>query len=196
MTEKSLWRKAVCLMTWLSALLACFCGCSQQGDDAPPSPTALPEGSSLSALYLHHEGMAMEPYYLLCTDGQKISLKMTDTSPLEYLQQDIEASPYLQGCGQILEGEKARLHHVDDPSVLRDMEEIIVRYGALNWDGFDRSESKGKVTDSGQRYELYFELSDGSSVTVQSYNCCPTGFPELQQELQSIFHTQMEQSEE
>lgn len=195
MTQKTFLIKAVVLVSLISMLLSCFCACSEQDPYAEIHPVPLPEGVNLTALFLHHEGMAMEPYYILKTTEQGICLKMTDRSPLEFVQQDTKISPYIDGFDRVMEGEKAQLHTVNDSGLLQDIEGVISRYGALRWDGFDRSVSKGNALDSGDRYELYFELSDGSTVTVNAYNCYPAGFPELLIEIQDIFHAQMESAQ-
>ena len=44
------------------------------------------------------------------------------------------------------------------------------------------------VTDSGDSYRLYLELTDGTTVTVDGYNAKPAGFPELLYRVEEIFH--------
>ena len=184
MKKRNVRMKVVTLVGVLSLLLSLLCSCKKDPLLTQVSPMPLPDGAELIILYLHHEGMAMEPYYIMQKMEQKICLKMTDNSPFESLDQD--------AAEQELKDENVQMVLIDDTAVLRKMEEIIARYGALAWDGFDRSNSKNAVFDSGDRYELYFELSDGTTVRVNSYNCCPAGFVELQHELQEIFHTNLE----
>lgn len=192
MKKRNAWTKVVTLVSVLSLLLSFLCSCKQDPLLSQVSPMPLPDGAELIALYLHHEGMAMEPYYILQTLEQEICLKITDTSPLEYVTPGSEGSPYLSEANKVMEDEDAKMIFTDDLRILRTMEEILARYGAMNWDGFAQSKSKKSVLDSGDRYELYFELSDGTTVTVNSYNCCPAGFVELLNDLQEMFHTEFE----
>ena len=74
-----------------------------------------------------------------------------------------------------------------DDNPVRLLEEAIEETGALRWDGYDKRVTKKGASDTGDRYELYLELSDGSSVTMQGYNTCPAGFEELLRCVEEIF---------
>ena len=92
------------------------------------------------------------------------------------------------------DAEYASLVKLEDDVLLRRLEESIVKYGALGWDGFNESESMPEVADSGTSYSLYLELSDGTAVTAHGYNVCPAGFDELYGEIAEIFQNNSDYS--
>lgn len=187
----------------LSLLTAVFTGCGRADihkNDVPyPEKEAvsvnLPEQTSLTGFFMHHEGMAMEPYYILkeCEDG--IYVKITDTSPEDFLMYEGEekkmpedGSRFLAFADTVKECENASLVRLDNEEILRQLEDAAEETGALGWDGYDKKVSGKGASDTGDRYMLYLELSDGTSVEMHGYNACPAGYESLLESVREIFH--------
>ena len=109
-------------------------------------------------------------------------MKMTDTRPEE---------DWMTG---VKETEHASLVCLEDGEPVRELEAAIAQTGALEWDGYKESNAMKGVDDSGDSYELYFELSDGSSVRVEGYNVCPDGYMELLGRTAEIFEANSDYS--
>lgn len=157
-------------------------------------PMELPEGARLTGLYMNHMGMRMEPYYILKTVESDTYMKITDKAPDDYwmygeekTEDLVQPAQYFAYVETVRDEEYASLVRMEDETVLRQIEECIVKYGALGWDGYDKSEAMPDVLDSGDNYNLYLELSDGTAVKMHGYNVCPKGFRELYREVVEIF---------
>ena len=74
-----------------------------------------------------------------------------------------------------------------DETAVEKLEEIISEAGAVGWNGFDEAVKKKNALDSGDRYQLYMELSDGTVISVHGYNTCPEGFEDLLKKQKSYF---------
>lgn len=160
-----------------------------------------PEGTKLTGFYMHQMGMEKMPYYILRTTKSGTYMKITDLSPDDYnmwKEEDTEPqeqpSEYFSYIETVKDIEYASLVKLEDDVLLRQIEECIVKYGALGWDGFNKSESMPGVMDSGTSYNLYLELSDGTTVTMHGYNICPAGFDELYSEISDIFQNNSDYS--
>lgn len=141
-------------------------------------PAPIPEGVELTGFYLHHEGMVMEPYYILKSAKSGTFMKITN---------QISGEDYFQFADTILEEETACLRLLTDNTAVKTLEEIISEAGAVGWNGFDEAVKKKNVSDSGDRYWLYMELSDGATVSVYGYNTCPEGFEDLLKKTEELF---------
>jgi len=168
------------LLTGAAAILA---GCARSTVVTKVTPMPLPEGTSLTGLYMTHQGMAMGPHYVLKTTDEGTWLKRSDRSPME------NGISYLDFADTVQDGEQAVLSRLADASVIEVLETAIEQSGALGWDGFDETKSKPGVSDSGDLYVLYLELSDGTTVTMRGYNVCPAGFDLLLSQVWEIFDT-------
>lgn len=167
----------------------------------PITPIALEEGTHLTGMYLTQQGMARMPYYIMRTTSNGTYMKISDLSPDDYnmwKDDDGEAaeqpSEYFGYIDTVKDVEYASLISLDDESLIRQLEEIIEKYGALGWDGFNESDSMPEVLDSGNRYDLYLELSDGTTVTVNGYNAAPNGFHDFYGEIVNVFSTNSDYS--
>ena len=130
-------------------------------------PAPIPEGVELTGFYLHHEGMVMEPYYILKVTNKGTFMKVTN---------HISEENYFLFAVTILEEETACLRLLTDKTAVEKLEEIISEAGAVGWNGFNETVSKKNASDAGDRYQLYMEFSDESTVSVYGYNTCPDGF--------------------
>ena len=130
-------------------------------------PAPIPEGVELTGFYLHHEGMVMEPYYILKVTNKGTFMKVTN---------QIFEENYFQFADTILEEETACLRLLTDKTAVEKLEEIISEAGAVGWNGFNETVSKKNASDAGDRYQLHMEFSDESTVSVYGYNTCPDGF--------------------
>ena len=141
-------------------------------------PAPIPEGVELTGFYLHREGMVMEPHYIL---------KSTKTGTFMKITNQISEEDYFQFADTILEEETACLKMLTDKTAVEKLEEIVSEAGAVGWNGFDEAVTKKNASDSGDRYWLHMELSDGSTVSVYGYNTCPDGFGIFLNQASKIF---------
>lgn len=165
------------------------------------TPIELPEGAQLTGLYMNRQGMAMEPYYILRTTDSGTYMKITTTSPDDYnmwkdedtdsLEQPAEYFGFVETVKDV---ERASLVLLEEEDLIRQLEDIIVTYGALGWDGYSESYSLEGVLDGDMSYSFYLEFSDGTKVDLQSYNSCPAGFDELYSEVVEIFQSNSDYS--
>ena len=160
-----------------------------------------PDGVTLTGFYMNRMGMVMEPYYILKETSEGTCMKITDTCPDVYLgfgmdagKAEIQPAEYFGRVNMLMEDEHARLICLEEEAAVRQLEACILKYGAMNWDGYEESVSKKGVSDSGTNYQLYLEFSDGKTVKMRGYNVCPDGFLELYQEAVDIFEEEMEAS--
>ena len=122
----------------------------------PITPIALPEGVKLTGLHISQQGMSRMPYYMMKVTDTGTYMKISNTSPDDYemwadgetdeLEQPEEYFGHIETVKDV---EYASHVKLEDETLIRQMEEILVKYGALGWDGFsERSEMPG-VLDSG-----------------------------------------------
>ena len=159
------------------------------------TPISIPEGTRLKHLYITHQGMRGGAYYILKTTDAGIYMKITPMNPGNWRMLEGEApdSPddhakYLAFGDTVKDCERASLVLLEDDDPVRDLEVAIAAAGALSWDGYDENDPMEGVLDSGDSYQLYLELTDGTTVTVNSYNAKPAGFSELLYRVAEIFH--------
>ena len=180
------WNAALSAAAAVLGLTALLTGCGGE-PDTPSGPIPLPEGTKLTGFYISHQGMAMEPYLLLNMTDEGIYLKITDCSPETWRTPDGDWT-CLSDAGRVMEGETAQVSLLTSRDKLDRLEEAVAAAGALGWDGYDVHRSEKAPADTGERYELYLELSDASTVTVRGYNACPEGFLELYQQAKEIIY--------
>ena len=154
----------------------------------------LPDGARLTGLYLSHQGMARMPYYIMKTTENGTFMKISDLSPDDYemwkdddTDDHVQPKEYFGYIETVKDVEYASLIQLKDDTLIRQLEEIVEKYGAIGWDGFHESESMPGVLDSGDSYNLYLELSDGTTVTVNGYNTAPRAFNAFYTEVADIF---------
>ncbi|MBR5381702.1 MAG: hypothetical protein IK136_03680 [Oscillospiraceae bacterium] len=182
------------------AVLSMFSWATGCAKPAPEPQTevktvCLPEGAELTGFFIRHMGMAMEPCYILRADGSGTYMKISNLAPddwrmLEDEDEDElpENARYLGFADTVKECELAFLKKLDDDGAVRELEALIEQTGALGWDGFTKHVSTPPgVLDAGDSYEMYIELSDGTTVTVDSYNVSPAGFGDLKYEAEKLF---------
>lgn len=195
--------KYILLLVMLMGVFTLLVGCRKKENPSIPQvpsepemtvPTELPEGVRLTGFYMNHMGMRMAPYYILKTIESGTYMKITDKSPDDYwmygsesTEELVQPAQYFAYVDTIRDEEHASLVRLEDDTVLSRIEKCIEKYGALGWDGYDKSEAMTDVLDSGDNYNLYLELSDGTTVKMHGYNVCPKGFTELYQEVVEIF---------
>ena len=202
------WRGWIMVMSILSLLIASLTGCGDrenQGADSDNevlsaietevTPMPLPDGARLKHLYITHQGMRGGAYYILKATDAGTYMKLSNIAPDDWRMLDGEDMDSLGDNGQYLgfgdtvkDCERASLVLLEDDGPMQELEEAIANTGALGWDGFRKSLAMPDVTDSGDSYRLYLELTDGTTVTVDSYNAKPAGFPELLYRVEEIFH--------
>ena len=187
------------VMGILSVLGTLLFGCRNVIEE-PPLPIetevtamSLPEGTSLRNLFITHQGMRSGPYYILTETENGTYMKISDRAPDDYEMTKGETIP-LTGSAQYLafgdtvkDCEYASLKLLSEDTPICALEAAIAETGALGWDGFRKSVSMPDVADAGDRYILYLELSDGTTVVMDSYNTNPAGFPELYRRAAEIF---------
>lgn len=194
----------------------CLCGCANGGiftdkdghdknDDAyceseepieipiEYTPIPMPDGVTLTGFYMTNQGMERGLHYILKVMDTGTYMKMTDLAPDELWLYDPEADtedvpPYFCYADKVSAYEYASLVLLEDDSLVQKLEEIIVQTGALGWDGYNEKLTVADVADSGDSYFMYIELSDGTTVTLDSYNCCPDGYTELQAQVKELFY--------
>jgi len=198
--------KRLFLLVMVMGIFSFLFGCSKKSNPVPEEPEAIarvefPKGVKLSGFYMNHSGMQMNPYYVLKTTDSGTYMKITDKCPEDYwiysggsAEGLVQPAEYFGYVETVREDEKASLVCLEDEAVIRQLEECIARYGALGWDGYDESKTMPNVMDSGDNYNLYLELSDGTTVKMHGYNTCPSGFRELYQEAVQIFHSYSDDS--
>lgn len=129
---------------------------------------SFPENANLMYFCINHQGMAMEPYYILKATEKGTYMKFMSLNPEEQ-QTDMAEEVW------------------EDSVFIEKLEEAIVQCGALGWDGYDEKVSRKGVMDSGDSYELRIELSDGTTVNMRGYNTCPAGFESLLGQVRELF---------
>lgn len=163
------------------------------------APMEFPEGVTLTGFYMTHQGMSMNPYYILRVRNDGIYMKTTNLSPnnprMTFSMNpdyDLEAE-YFGYIDTVKDCEYASVAVVDE-SVLRELERAIVEAGALSWNGFNKSRSMDGVLDAGDSYKLFITLSDGSTVSVYGYNARPEHWSDLGGRVMEIFEAHQDYS--
>lgn len=214
-------RKRILVLVMVMGILAFLFGCGKskkpvnvpmnngsdvinggtKNEEESISPIELPEGAKLTGLYMNRMGMAMEPYYILRTTDSGTYMKITTTSPDDYIMWKDEDTDSLEQPAEyfgfvetVKDVERASLVLLEEEDLIRQLEDIIVTYGALGWDGYSESYSLEGVLDGDMSYSFYLEFSDGTKVDLQSYNSCPAGFDELYSEVVEIFQSNSDYS--
>lgn len=208
------WRGRIIVMSILSLLIAGLTGCgTEKLQNIDPNnkdfsavepeaiPMPLPDGARLKHFYITHQGMQSGSYYILKTTDAGTYMKITNLRPNDWEMLDGEDVSslgehveYLGFADTVKDCERASLVLLEDDTPVQKLEEAIARSGALGWDGFRKHVSMADVKDSGDSYQLYLELSDGTAVTVDSYNANPAGFNELLRQTEEIFHANKDYS--
>lgn len=169
----------------------------------------LSEDAKLVGFFMTHQGMAMGPYYILRKTDDGWMMKISNEEPDGYrMTEDGEAydckgvsglSPeqeahYFGFVNTIKDCEHASLVESDDDTVKK-LFDAIRACGALGWDGYSVSKSMDGVLDAGDRYRLFALFSDGSTVTVDSYNACPAAWSDLYTKVRDIFEEKADYSQ-
>lgn len=183
------------VMVMMMSILGFLAGCGGKKTDVFARNVPFPPETQLVGLYMTHQGMATEPYYILNTTDTGIWMKITNQSP-EISQMDSgtdirlleENWQYFGFANTVLDCENASIVLLENTSSVRELEDAIVQSGALGWDGYEEHRSKKGVEDAGDTYVLFLKLSDGTTVKVHGYNACPEGFNELLGCVMKIFY--------
>ena len=154
-------------MVLMFGILSLLSGCGKKKYEEI-IPVSFPENASLIYFCINHQGMAMEPYYILKATDDGTYMKFMSLNPEEQ-QTDMAEEVW------------------EDSVFIEKLEEAIVQCGALGWDGYDEKVSRKGVMDSGDSYELRIELSDGTTVNMRGYNTCPAGFESLLGQVRELF---------
>ena len=162
------------LMTFLSMLTGCKGG---KNGPSGTSTVTLAENATLTGLFMTHQGMAMEPFYILSATDSGCYMKITDRNP---------ESDYFGSADVVLNDEHASLVTADAVTV-REIFDVIVSSGALAWNGYNKHVSMKGVLDAGDSYTLFLKFSDGSTVKVNSYNSHPDGWNDFFVKVRNIF---------
>ena len=169
-------------MSMLAILLSLFgCGKNAHINTEFPSPVPLPDGETLTAMYMTRQGMRSGFYYIMSVEGEDIFFKVTNYHPYgeEYR---FNATENLDDRG------KCVINSTKDEQVLRDIEQVLVDCGTVGWDGFNEKRILKNATDTGERYEIYLRFSGGSTVSVCGIDTCPDRFNEMFGCITEIFH--------
>jgi len=196
------WRFWIVFMGIFSVLMTALTGCGNgknQGNEpvwaieSEVLPVPFPQGAELKHLFMTHQGMRSGNYYILKTTDTGVWMKISNLSPddwrmLEGEHGSVGDEPGVLGFADTVKDcERASLVLLDDDGPIRELEQLITETGALGWDGFRKRVAMPDVKDSGDRYMLYLELSDGTTVTVDSYNSRPAGYARLLSGVENMF---------
>jgi|GEM_PF-7028445 len=211
MMKSKNWRGLIVCMGIFSILLAGLSACRDKISPVPAvneklrietkiTSTPLPDGVRLKNLFMTHQGMRGGSYYFLRTTDSGTYMKISNQSPahlnVSFVDSGlpIESAKYLAFADTVQVDERASLARLETDAPRQALEKALAQNGALDWDGFDKHVSMPNVEDSGDLYQLYLELTDGTTVTVDSYNASPAGFSPLLKEVQEIFHANRDYS--
>lgn len=201
------------MLLGIISILSLMTGCANHNsgyDDSKEKAIELSEGVTLSGFYMSHQGMAMEPNYILRVTDDGCYMKITSENPDGYkMTEDGENPPILNGEGGLdLERENRYFGFVNtikdcehaslimaDNTIVEELENIILEGGALNWDHYSKNKSNKGVLDSGDSYNLFILFSDGSTVTVDSYNSAPEGWDDFFVKVRELFEENADYSQ-
>lgn len=153
-------------------------------------------GVRLTGFHINHQGMAMEPYYIMREIDSVIYMKETNCAPDDWCMLEVENSchrdksdvaTYLGFADVLKDCEYGCIYKLTDRKPIEELEQLIEEIGARSWDGFNESVERRGVMDAGDSYSLFLEYSDGSTVKVHGYNTCPEGFGDLKLKIMNIF---------
>ena len=185
-------RKKIYLAVILMGVFSMLFGCAKNEADTI-TPVSLPKDMVLTGFQIHHEGMEFEPYYILHATDAGTYMKITNINPHDDRMLEgkeigsLSFDEFYFGYADTIKAcENAENVLLADDAPVRRLEEAIEQSGALAWDGYDETRKK-KGADSGDRYALYLELSDGTTVAMTGYNICPAGFEQLLSQAREIF---------
>ena len=154
----------------------------------------IPKGARLTGFHINHIGMAMEPHYVIKSTEKGVYLKLTNMSPDDWImtegdgfKEDEGNGKYFRFADVVKDCESGEIVFLEDDTVVKELEEFIVKVGAISWDGYNEHVSMSGILDAGDSYTLYMEFSDGTTVSVYGYNSCPIGFDELRMKTVEIF---------
>lgn len=156
-------------------------------------PVPLPDGAHLTSFYLSEQGMAMKPRYMLKEKEDGVYMKVTNLEASDWRMTEgldnFDSGDRFLFIDEVKDCEHAVSVRLDDDSVVRKLEAIIVETGCISWDGYDVHKSMKGVLDAGDSYELYMEFSDKTTVTVNGYNSHPQKWRELISAVSEVFKT-------
>lgn len=189
-------RTGVIIMSILS-IISLLTGCGKTTGNERTHTVELAQGAELTGLYMSHQSMAMQPYYMLRVTPDGNFMKITNIRPgeaevdyvcpdtAENLDAEVEKR-YFGGAGEVYDCEHASVVEADS-DIVKKLNDAVIEAGALNWDGYTRHVSMDGVLDAGDSYSLFLLFSDGSTVTVESYNSRPEGWDEMFVNVREIF---------
>lgn len=179
------------------------------------SKVELPEGATLTGLYMSHQGMACEPYYILRVNGDNSYMKITSEEPsglrmtedeeydelLENVKKnskntDISPEEEIQYFGfvnEVKDCEHASLVSANE-DIIKQLTDVIMKSNALSWNGYSKHKKMDYVADSGDGYSLLLVFSDGTTVKVNSYNASPDGWSDFFGGIRDIFEANADYS--
>ncbi|MBQ4282603.1 MAG: hypothetical protein IJB96_01590, partial [Lachnospira sp.] len=137
---------------------------------------------------------AMEPHYIMRKTEAGVYIKISDCGPDDWCMSQGEddkedgCAIWIRYADAVKQCEKATVVLLENDRLVRDLEDAIVKAGALSWNGYNKRKSMKRVADSGDMYRMYMEYSDGAKVNVYGYNCCPKGFKDLLRDVREIFN--------
>ena len=178
------------LMILLSLTLLSCCTKKENNIDTPIEATPLSKDVHLTGLFISRQGSMREPYYIINAKTDGLYLKMTYTYPLE-----LDDTSYFSFASDADDEETAIVFKLNKKELKR-VEELIERYGVLNWNGFNESETLYGVLDADMHYSLFMTLSDGSSIDATGYNVYPKGMDDFFSDIMSFFYETMPEDDE
>lgn len=169
----------------------------------------LSDGATLTGLFMSHQGMAREPYYIFRVKGDRSYMKITSEAPNGYrmtegdklnigiekekddnTDEDIskeEEIHYFGFVDEVKDYEHASLVTADE-TIIKQLTEEIIQSDALKWNGYSKHKKMKNVADSGDGYCLFLIFSDKTTVKVNGYNACPDGFKAFFSNVRDIFN--------
>lgn len=193
-------RMRLCILVAMMGIFTFLTGCAaasggQSGGDSLTSaektlnetvtPIAFPEGVHLTGFFITHQGMAVEPYYIMKETEDGVYLKIFATTPDDWTLYADSASQ--EGILDFVDTENAQIAKMQDAAAVQALEDAIVQSGALGWNGYDAFVPMEDALDADDTYILYLELSDDTTVTMHGHNTRPKGFAELLSQTQEIY---------
>ena len=189
-------------------ILASLTGCTKH-DGNEGTTVIVADGATLTGLYMSHQGMAMEPYYMFRSTADGSFMKISSQTPDSWNMTEGEPEPadtaksdgldpkweaqYFRFIDTVKNCERASLV-VPEETVIQELNDAVFASEALTWDGYSVNRSMDGVLDSGDGYGLFLVFSDGSTVRVNSYNSCPKGWSDFFESVRDIFETHADYS--
>lgn len=192
------------LIVGILSLISVLTGCGRQSG-SEGTTVIISDDAVLTGLYMTHQGMAMEPHYIFSAGPEACFMKISNIAPDDQILKDTaekdnsglsensnyqsssaDENGYFSYSNRVLDCEHASLVTADE-TVTKRLRDAIINYGALNWHGYSIHKSMKGVLDAGDSYNLYLSFSDGSVVTVNSYNSKPEGWNDFYAAVRDIF---------